>query len=265
MSGALTVVIPNYNKSGSLEKCVESIEGQTLKPEAVIIVDDGSTDGSQGVIDRLTKRYPNVRAFYKPKNSGVSNTRNTGLSLVNTDYVTFIDADDHYCNKEKLELEMKLQQEKGGDVIAYSVTGFISSDGKNHTKKKDRSYYLCGNVYDDLLITRKWDSIMRDYVVRTKTLRAAGGYNEARSLFEDYELLLILARDHEFYCTGEYGTAYTEGGGLSLENKDSQTRIQEEIILDELKRLDDKHRRKILRKRKLLLFRRKVRSIIWKS
>ena len=106
---------------------------------------------------------------------------------------------------------------------------------------------------------------MRDYVVKTETLRAAGGYNEDRSLFEDYELLLILARDHEFYCTGEYGTAYTEGGGLSLKNKDSQTMIQEEIILSELKRLDDKHRRRILRKRKLLLFKRKVRSAIWKS
>ena len=262
MTGALTVVIPNYNKSGYLEKCIESIEGQTYKPAAVIIVDDGSTDGSPAIIDRLTKRYPNVRAYYNMKNSGVSNTRNTGLSLVDTEYVTFIDADDHYCNKEKLRLEMALQAEKGGDVIAYSVTGFFSTEGKNLSKKKDRSYYLNGNVYDDLLITRKWDSIMRDYIVKTDTLRAAGGYNESRSLFEDYELLLKLARDHEFYCTGEYGTAYTEGGGLSGVNKEEQTRIQEEIIFAELGRLDDRHRRRILRKRKLLLFKRKIRSMI---
>ncbi len=262
MKTGLTVIVPNYNKSEFLTKCIESIETQTLRPDAVIIVDDGSTDDSRKTIDRLTKRYPDVRAHYKPRNTGVSNTRNTGLSLVSTEYVTFIDADDHYCNREKLELEMKLQMEKGGDIIAYSVTSFVTPEGKRITKKKAPSYYLSGNVYDDLLITRKWDSVMRDYVIRTDTLRAVGGYNEKRSLFEDYELLLILARDHEFYCTGEYGTAYTEGAGLSAVSKEDQTRIQEEIILAELERLDDKHKKQIMRSRKFLLIKRKIRSLI---
>ena len=262
MTEGLTVIVPNYNKEGYLVKCIESIERQTYKPEAVIVVDDGSTDGSKEIIDRMTKVYPNLRAHYKPQNSGVSSTRNIGLSLVNTEYVTFIDADDHYCNRAKLALEMELQKEKGGDIIAYSVTSFYSADGRSHTKKKKRSYYLSGNVYEDLLITRKWDSIMRDYIVKTETLRAVGGYNEDRDLFEDYELLLKLAAGHEFYCTGELGTAYTEGAGLSSVNKEEQTRIQEEIINEELKKLDDRRRRNILFKRKILLFKRKVRNII---
>ena len=262
MTEGLTVIVPNYNKAGYLTKCIESIEGQTFKPAAVIIVDDGSTDDSGAVIDRLTKRYPDVRAHYKPKNSGVSNTRNLGLSLADTEYVTFIDADDHYCNREKLALEMALQEEKGGDIVAYSVTSFFSSDGKQRTKKKNGSYYLNGNVYEDLLITRKWDSIMRDYIVKTETLRNAGGYNEKRSLFEDYELLLKLARDHEFYCTGEFGTAFTEGAGLSALDKDGQTKIQEEIIFEELKNVDEKRRKRILFRRKLLLLRRRLRSIV---
>ena len=262
MRTGLSVVVPNYNKSEYLAKCVESIEGQTLKPDAVIIVDDASTDDSKKVIDRLTKKYPDVKAHYKPRNTGVSNTRNMGLSFVDTEYVTFIDADDHYCNKEKLSLEMTLQKEKGGDIIAYSVTDFVTPEGRHIMKKKAGSYYLKGNVYDDLLITRKWDSVMRDYVVRTETLRKAGGYNEKRSLFEDYELLLILARDHEFYCTGEYGTAYTQGGGLSAAAQGDQEKIQKQIILAELERLDKKHRDKILRSRRLLLLKRKLRSII---
>ena len=262
MTSHLTVVVPNYNKTDLLGKCIESIEEQTLKPDTVIIVDDGSTDNSRDTIERLTKRYPDVRAHYKPRNTGVSHTRNVGLSLVDTEYVTFIDADDYYCNREKLALEMSLQKEKGGDVIAYSVTSFVTPEGRHITRKKTRSYYLNGNVYDDLLITRKWDSVMRDYVIRTDTLKAAGAYNEKRSLFDDYELLLILARDHEFYCTGEYGTAYTEGAGLSAEKKEDQTKIQEEIILAELERLDEKHKKKILRSRKFLLLKRKIRSLI---
>ncbi len=262
MTESLTVVVPNYNKSEYLEKCIESVLGQTCRPGAVIIVDDGSTDNSGEIIDRLTKRYPDVRAHYKPKNSGVSNTRNVGLSLVDTEYVTFIDADDHYCNKEKLALEMALQKEKGGDIISYSVTKFVNKEGKSFIKKKPAAYYLNGSVYEDLLITRKWDSVMRDYIVRTDTLRNAGGYNEKRSLFEDYELLLILARDHEFYCTGEYGTAYTEGTGLSSADRKEQLSIQEEIIQNELQRLEKSRRNKILRSRSLLKLRRKIKELI---
>ena len=262
MIEGLTVVIPNYNKSEYIVRCVESVEKQTYKPVSVIIVDDASTDDSREIIDRLTKRYPNVRAQYKPVNTGVSNTRNTGLSLVDTEYVTFIDADDYYCNDNKLKLEMELQKEKGGDIISYSIVNFISPDGISRTKKKKPSYYLSGNVRDDLLITRKWDSIMRDYIVRTETLAACGGYNEAHSLYEDYELLLVLARGHEFYCTGEYGTAYTEGQGLSSADKKEQEKVQEEIVSAELSRDDETHKRKILRSRRLRLLRRRLRNLI---
>ncbi|MBQ9360105.1 MAG: glycosyltransferase family 2 protein [Lachnospiraceae bacterium] len=262
MRSGLSVVIPNYNKAGYIDRCIESIEGQTLVPDAVIIVDDGSTDGSGELIDKLTKRYPNVRAHYKPKNSGVSNTRNLGLSLVDTEYVTFIDADDYYCNKEKLALEMALQEEKGGDIIAYSVTKFITPGEKPEKNKKEKTYYLSGNVREDLLITRKWDSIMRDYVVRADTLRAVGGYNVRHSLYEDYELLLVLSRDHDFFCTGEYGTAYTEGAGLSSADLKIQQDAQQEIVLAELERDDERYRKKILRKRALRLFRRRIRNLI---
>ncbi len=254
MRSGLSVVIPNYNKAEYIERCLESIEGQTLVPDAVIIVDDCSTDGSGELIDKMTKRYPNVRAHYKPRNSGVSNTRNVGLSLVDTEYVTFIDADDYYCNKEKLAQEMALQKEKGGDIIAYSVIKFITPDEKPEKNKKEKSYYLSGNVREDLLITRKWDSIMRDYVVRTDTLREAGGYNE--------KLLLVLSRDHEFFCTGEYGTAYTEGIGLSSADLKMQERAQQEIVIAELERDDERYRKMILRKRALRLFRRKIRNLI---
>ena len=103
---------------------------------------------------------------------------------------------------------------------------------------------------------------MRDYIVSTETLRALGGYNEGRSLFEDYELLLKLARDHEFYCTGEFGTAYTEGGGLSQVDAKETDMIHDEIINKELERVDESTRRSILFRRKLLKIKRRIRSLI---
>ena len=157
---------------------------------------------------------------------------------------------------------MELQMEKGGDIISYSIVNFIAPDGRSRSKKKKPSYYLQGNVRDDILITRKWDSIMRDYVVRTKTVIDCGGYNEAHNLYEDYELLLMLARDHEFYCTCEFGTAYTEGLGLSSADRREQERAQEEIVRAELSRDDARHRRTILRRRSMRLLRRRLRNLI---
>ena len=262
MREGLTVAVPCYNKSGYLEGCIASIMSQTRRPEAVIIVDDCSTDDSRQVIDRLTKKYPDVHAHYKSENKGVSAARNTALSLADTEYITFIDADDEYCNKDKLALEMDLQKEKGGDIIAYSVTNVIGPDGASKTKKKPKDYYLSGKVRDDLIITRKWDSAMRDYVVKTETLRNAGGYNEAHSLYEDYELLLVLARDHEFYCTGEFGTAYREGAGLSSADMKMQQEAQEEIVKAELQQYAPGRRRIVAFRRKLMLLKRRIRSII---
>ena len=233
----LTVVIPNYNKAKFIEQCVMSIEEQSVKPAEIIIVDDFSTDTSKRLIDSLSKRYMNVHPYYAGKNMGVSAARNKGLSLVSTDYVTFIDADDYYFNKDKLKNEIRLINEHGEDTIAYSVTAVLKGNGGfTDTRIKRNKYYLNGNVRFSLLTMRKWDSVMRDYIVRTDTLRSVGGYDESHSLFEDYELLLKLSKKVKFYCTGQYGTGYREGNGISKRSRRDHDRIREEMIRRELEK-----------------------------
>lgn len=231
----LTVVIPNFNKADFIEQCVTSIEEQTVKPAHILIIDDASTDDSRSVIEKLSEKYPDIEPVFSEKNTGVSAVRNRGLTLVKTDYVTFIDADDYYYDRYKLENEIKLINTHGDDTIAYSVTA-VMRDGSTvpASRLKKSSYYLKGNIRFSLLTMRKWDSVMRDYIVRCDALKNAGGYDENHSLFEDYELLLKLSEKHRFYCTGRFGTAYREGNGISKRRQQDHERIRNEMMEAEL-------------------------------
>ena len=203
----LTVVIPCFNKARYIEECVLSIEEQSVKPAEIIIVDDASTDHSRRLIDGLSKRYLNVHPFYYTENKGASAARNKGLSLVETEYVTFINADDFYFNPDKLKNEIQLINCIGEDIIPYSVSADITGKGRfTTTGLKRHSGYPKGKIRMGLLMSEKNDFRIKDYIVRTADIRAVGGYNEERLLLEDYEVLLKLSRDHRFYCTGQFGT-----------------------------------------------------------
>lgn len=89
----VSVIVPVYNVEKYLAKCLDSLVNQTLKEIEIIVVNDGSPDESQKIIDTYAKKYPQVKAYQK-KNSGVSDARNYGLAKAHGDYIAFIDGDD---------------------------------------------------------------------------------------------------------------------------------------------------------------------------
>lgn len=88
----IDIIIPVYNVSQYLKKCLDSVLGQTYKDIHIIIVDDGSTDGCASICDTYDN-YSNVTVIHQ-KNAGLSAARNTGLSISNSEYVMFVDSDD---------------------------------------------------------------------------------------------------------------------------------------------------------------------------
>ena len=90
----LSVIIPIYNMTESLDRCVESVLGQGYDEMEIILVDDGSSDGSGEKCDEWERRDARIKVVHT-LNGGLSSARNTGIDASNGKYITFVDADDY--------------------------------------------------------------------------------------------------------------------------------------------------------------------------
>lgn len=116
MEPLVSVVVPVYNIKKYLNRCIDSIIVQDYKKLQIIIVDDGSTDGSEEICDNYKNKDNRITVIHQ-KNGGLSKARNIGIEIATGEYITFIDSDDfvHPCYisflvKEKLESKSQLVQ-----------------------------------------------------------------------------------------------------------------------------------------------------------
>lgn len=257
----LTVIIPNYNKSNYIRKCLESVLNQTYKPLEIIVVDDKSTDNSKEVVLQIAKNNPIIKPIFLEKNGGVSNARNVGLNAAKGNYVTFIDSDDYYFNNHKLENEISLiTASKVENPVAYSRIILVDQDGDEiatpYNSKFKKSDFITGRDFPFMLSLFKKNRVPRDYCVSKEFITKVGAYSFYKNYFEDLDLLMRLAVNKaNFLCTYESGTAYRQlPGGLSKRTKkDSENTIKE--ICQQyvgLLTLQEKGRYKHLRRRAFL-------------
>ena len=102
-SKRLSVIVPVYNVEQYLKRCVDSILNQTVTDLEIILVDDGSTDGSGAMCDAYAKKHTNIRVLHKP-NGGLTTAWKAGLALATGEYTGFVDSDDWIdaCMVEKM-------------------------------------------------------------------------------------------------------------------------------------------------------------------
>ena len=90
----ISVIVPVYNRKETLGRCVQSLRSQTYEELEIILVDDGSTDGSGALCTALSKEDVRIRVIRK-ENGGVSSARNAGIEAAKGDYLMFADSDDY--------------------------------------------------------------------------------------------------------------------------------------------------------------------------
>ncbi|MCI9272412.1 MAG: glycosyltransferase [Clostridiales bacterium] len=117
---AISVIIPIYNVEEFLRKGLESLTQQTMQDFEVIMVNDGCTDGSRGIMQEFSEKYPNFHIVDK-QNGGVSSARNAGVKEAAGEYIAFLDSDD-YLKPDYLERLYQRAQETGADVICCNYT-----------------------------------------------------------------------------------------------------------------------------------------------
>lgn len=149
-SYVISIVVPIYNAEPYLQKCIESIINQTYTNLQIILVDDGSTDGSGAICDEYMEKDNRIQVIHK-ENGGPASARESGLALANGDYVGFVDGDD-YIDKEFYETLLDDIIENKVDFVhmgyIYEENGTISIrydfESKQYELSREISVYLIG-------------------------------------------------------------------------------------------------------------------------
>lgn len=117
--GKLSVIVPVYNAEKFLDKCIQSIRGQTYSNMEIILVEDGSTDGSLSICRRHESEDERIRVIAK-ENEGVSAARNTGLDYATGEYIGFVDSDD-YIEEDMYELLLSNMEEGRAELAVCGI------------------------------------------------------------------------------------------------------------------------------------------------
>ena len=189
----VSVVVPSYNHAPFVAATLQSIMKQTLQPAELIVIDDGSTDESPQIIERVLNDCPFPCELIARENRGLCATLNEGFGRTRGEYFAYLGSDDFWL-PGFLEARVGLLESRPGAVLAYGHTYFI--DEQNHIidSTADWAEYVDGDVQKMLLQTTAPESTT---VLYRRANLAGQRWNE-NSRLEDYELYLRLSAEGEF-------------------------------------------------------------------
>lgn len=182
MRPKVSVIIPTYNRLPMLREAIQSVLEQDFEDFELIVVDDGSTDGT---VEELKKYGGRVRYIYYPENRGVSFARNRGIIEAKGKYIAFLDSDDLWL-KGKLRIQVSFLDENPHYPICYTDEIWIRKGKRVNPMKKHAKY--SGWIFEKCLplcIISPSSAMMR------KTLISKVGlFDEALPVCEDYDFWL---------------------------------------------------------------------------
>lgn len=130
----LSIIIPVYNAEKTLKKCIESVLKQKDDELEILLINDGSTDSTEKIVEKYKEKNPKIISYYKKKNTGVADTRNYGVRKAKGKYILFLDSDDYldihlyglvkqYMEKDIDLIKFKLQKENEKGKVLETVNG----------------------------------------------------------------------------------------------------------------------------------------------
>lgn len=201
-----SVIIPAYNCAGTLESTVRSIQLSGLYDYEIILVDDGSTDGTAALCDELSGKFAEIRCVHQ-QNAGVSAARNRGIAEAQGEYLWFVDADDT-VDEGSLADAAKVVEEQKPDMLIFGMSFDFYHKGKvyrreslvppydgaillEQLKSHFKEFYECNSL------TPVWNKFCRkDIIVEHKI-----AFHKDMILMEDFLFVLeLLAHCENIYC-----------------------------------------------------------------
>ena len=186
----VSVIIPTYDRVVMVRRAIDSVLAQTFRDFELIVVDNGSRDGTEEMVRNIPD--PRVRLVRRPRPEGPARARNAGIALARGEWVAFLDNDDEWL-PEKLERQLaRIEQESDPKTaIVYCSLYFEQAGGERHLPQERELPE--GDLTDNFL---RQNVIMTPsvYVVKRSALTEVGGFAPAASPVEDLDCWLRLAR-----------------------------------------------------------------------
>ena len=193
-SPTVSFVIPTYNRAAWLGKTLHSVLNQTYQDFEIIVVDDGSTDGTA----QLVQSFSSIQYILLKENYGVSRARNEGLIMAKGRYICFLDSDDLW-DKNKLQTQVQYMEKNMDCLVCYTDEIWIRRGVRVNPMKKHQKY--SGDIFRHCLplCIVSPSSVM----LRAGLFNEVGNFDESLPACEDYDLWLRIALKCEFHFIKE--------------------------------------------------------------
>ena len=184
----VSVIIPTYNRENTIKESIDSVLNQTYKDIELIVVDDGSTDGTAGVVGSIKDGR---LKYIQQENGGACVARNKGVSMARGEYIAFQDSDDTW-SLDKLEKQVSVLENHTEADIVCCKTKCTRSNGSHFTSLKGKT-----------------EGFVKPYGVSTQTLLvrrevfADAKFDPLVTRYQDLDFLLVASEKHKIYLVPE--------------------------------------------------------------
>jgi len=232
--GLVSAIIPAYNDAATVERTISSVLNQTYSDLEALVVDDGSTDATALLVQRMAKADPRV-ALLQKENGGLVSARNYGIAHACGEFIAPIDADDIW-HPTKTEKQVAVMRDRGDRVgLVYCWSRAIDAEDRVLWDVSPCS--LRGNVYAALIIRNFLPSGAP--LVRRRCVEEIGGYDETLSArgatcCEDLKFNLDIAERFDFDLVPEFLFSYRVRAGSMSTNIGAMLRSRH-VVIDEVR------------------------------
>ena len=194
MNGNVGALITSFNQERLLQQAVDSVLGQSVRPDKLIIIDDGSEDNSRSLIESYRNSYPRIiESIYHEKNMGVSTTRRDGLNRIDTRFVTYLDGDDLF-SKMKIEKELEAISSNKSQIV-YSDNYYIDQENNILGRWAEGSIVPEGDVFRETF-SRDFPhrNLFRMEMIEYSAWTKIGFHDPNLDIYEDFDMRIRLTK-----------------------------------------------------------------------
>ena len=218
----ISIIITAYNAEKTIEKCLNSILDTKYNDYEIILVNDGSTDNTDGIVQLFAS--DKIKYFSKP-NTGVADSRNFGIEKANGDYIAFVDSDDYISSNYFENIDSYIQE--GIDIIKRK--GIILSNTLPQTKIEGATFEITTgeDAFNKLCFTDKYLDTLWSYIIKKSLFTELNFKFEKGRYHEDFGLLpLLILKANKVVSLPDYVYYYVQSENSIMREKDLSKTIK---------------------------------------